>query len=268
MSIHPSAVIHPSVRIGKNVEIGPYTVIDEDVVIGEDTKIDAYVRIGKHTTIGAKCMIYCNAVIAGPPQDHCYDPAVKSFTEIGAGTVIREFVTIHRSPKEGFKTVVGSKCMLMAFVHIAHDVCVGDRVVLVNHSGLSGHVQVESGATISGYNLFHQFCRVGTLAMVGPSNRINLDIPPYCLFGYPGYIYGPNTIGLRRAGMNAEQRSAIRKAIKTVFFRNLLKNEAIEMIESEPMTAEVRHFVDFIKLSKRGIVPTSPKHLESELDGE
>ena len=264
MAIHPTAVIDPSASIGKNVEIGPYTVIGEHVSIANDVKIDAHVRIDKFTTIGRRAHIYFNAVIGGPPQDHSFDEGVRSYTEIGADTVIREYVTIHRSPKEEFKTVVGKKCMIMAFAHLAHDVCLGDNVVVVNHSGLSGHVEVESGVTISGYNLFHQFCRVGQLAMVGPGNHINLDIPPYCLFGYPGYIYGPNTIGLRRAGMNAAKRGAIRKAVKTFFFKKLTKPEAIEQIESEEMTPEVEHFVNFIKLSKRGIVPTNPKHLDPE----
>lgn len=268
MAIHPTAVIHPSVKIGDDVEIGPYTHIEEDVIIEDGAIIDAHVKIGKYTRLGRKCQIYFNAVVGGPPQDHSFDPEVRSYTEIGEKTIIREFVTIHRSPKEEFKTIIGRRCMIMAFVHVAHDSCFGDDIVVVNNCGFAGHCEVGSGAIISGNNNFHQFCRIGELAFVGPGNYFNLDIPPFCLLGYPGYIYGPNTIGLRRAGMKAEQRAAIRKAIKTFFFKGLKKADAIAEIESEEMTAEVKLFIDFIKSSKRGIVPAKPKHLETETEVE
>lgn len=267
MSIHPTAVVSPKAEIGKNVEIGPYTVVEGDVTIGDNTYVDAHVKICQYTTIGPNCRIHYNSLIGGEPQDHSFDPGCVSYTEIGSHTVIREFVTIHRSPQEELKTIVGDHCLIMGFVHLAHDVVLGDRVTIVNHSGLSGHVQVGSGAIISGYNLFHQFCRVGTMAMIGPGNQINLDIPPYCLLGYNRCIYGPNTIGLRRAGLNAEQRTAIRNAIKTYFFKGLSKRDALAEIEKD-MTPEVEHFYEFIKSSHRGIMPTTPKKSQEALNGD
>lgn len=264
MGIHPTAVVSPKAEIGADVEIGPYAIVEDNVVVGDGCRIDAHSKIGRYSTLGPRCRVHFNALIGDEPQDHSFDSGVKSYTEIGHDSIIREFVTIHRSPKEEFKTIIGSHCMVMGFCHIAHDVILGDRVTLVNHTALSGHVQIETGAIVSGYNMFHQFCRVGTLAMVGPGNKLNLDIPPYCLLGEPGVIYGPNTIGLRRAGFKAEKRAALRRAIKTYFFKPGPKRELLDEIESEEMCPEVQHFVDFIKASKRGICPISPKHFDNQ----
>lgn len=260
MAIHSTAVVSPKAEIGGNVDIGPFAVVEEHVIIGDNCFIDAHAKIAKFTTLGARCKVHFGAVVGDTPQDHSFDPDTVSHTEIGADTVIKEYVTIHRSPKEGFKTIIGNHCMLMCFSHVAHDVIMGDRVTIVNHTALSGHVQVGSGAVISGYNLFHQFCRIGTLAMVGPGNHINMDIPPYTMLGEPGFIYGPNAIGMRRAGFPPDVRMAVRQAIKCYFFSDLSKAEALEKIEEDGMLPEVEHFVEFIKSSNRGIMPVNPKH--------
>ena len=218
MAIHPTAVVSPNAEIGKNVEIGPYAIIDDDVRIGDDCFIDAHVKIGQYTTIGPRCRIYFGAFVGAEPQDHRFYKGIQSYTEIGSDTVIREYVTIHRPPFEFLKTTIGNHVLLMAFVHLGHDVIIGDRVTIANNTALSGHVQVGPGAVISGFVLVHQFCRIGSLAMIGPTARIGQDIPPFCMLRETNFITGPNTIGLRRAGMSNEQRLAIRKAIRTFFF--------------------------------------------------
>ena len=260
MAIHPTAVVSPNAEIGKNVEIGPYAVIDDDVRIGDDCFIDAHVKIGQYTPIGPRCRIYFGAFVGAEPQDHRFYKGIQSYTEIGSDTVIREYVTIHRPPFEFLKTTIGNHVLLMAFVHIGHDVIIGDRVTIANNTALSGHVQVGQGAVFSGCVLVHQFCRIGALAMVGPGAHVGQDIPPFCMLRESNVITGPNTIGLRRAGMSNEQRLAIRRAIRTFFFEGLNAKNALEQIErGENVLPEVHMFVNFIKESHRGIMPGNPK---------
>lgn len=258
MAIHPTAIVHQDAVIGENVEIGPYSVIEQDVKIGDNCYIDAHVKISRYTTMGDRCRVYYGALVGEEPQDHRFYPGIVSYTEIGSDTVIREYATIHRPPFEEQKTVIGNHCLLMGFVHIAHDVVLADHVTIANNSILAGHIQVEEGAVISGHVLIHQFCKIGKLAMVGPDIKIIQDVPPFCLVGDNGFVYGPNVVGLRRAGMTGEQRKSIRSAIKTFFFKGLSANNACEEIEKEAPTPEVNHFVNFVKASTRGILPGKP----------
>lgn len=258
MAIHPTAIVSPRAEIGNNVEIGPYSVIEDDVQIGDDCYIDAHVKIGQYTTIGPRCRVYYGTFI-GEPQDHRFYRGIQSYVDIGSDTVIREYVTIHRPPFEFVKTVIGSHVLLMAFVHIAHDCVIQDQVTIANHTAISGHVQIGRGAVMSGYILVHQFSRIGALAMIGPRTMLSQDVPPFCLLNKDNFITGPNTIGLRRAGMNNETRLAIRHAIRTYFFEGLNSRNALEEIEHGKMIPEVQAFVNFIKAAHRGIMPGNPK---------
>lgn len=258
MKIHPMAVVSPQAKIGQNVEIGPFAVIESDVVIGDNCYIDAHVKIDRYTTVGSGTRVYYGALIGMPPQDHRCDPNIVSYTEIGNNCVIREYVTIHRSPFAAQKTVVGDHVLLMAFVHIAHDVQIGSHVTIANMTAVSGHVVIGDHAVLSGYILIHQFCRIGSLAMVGARAIIVQDIPPYCLVSESGYIAGPNTIGLRRAGLEPERRAAIRNAVKNYFFYGYNSLTAIAEIGKNEMTPEVERFVEFVKSTKRGIVSGAP----------
>ena len=259
--IHPTAVISPDAQLGKNVSIGAYSIIGANCRIGDDCVIDAHVKIAPYTTIGARSRVYFGAVIGDDPQDHRFVPGVKSFTEIGCDVILREYVTIHRSPFENGITAVGDGTLLMAFVHVAHDVIIGDRVTIANHTAITGHVQIGDGAVLSGYAKIHQFCRIGALAMIGAGCLIAQDVPPFCMLREFNFITGPNTIGLRRAGLNNEQRFAIRKAIKAYFFEGLNSKNAVEQIEkSDFYTPEVQMFANFIKETKRGIMPGNPKY--------
>lgn len=261
MKIHPTAIVSPEAKIGANVEIGAYAIIDPNVIIGDNCFIDAHVKICDYTTLGNDCRVYFGAFVGGEPQDHRFKPGIISSTEIGDGTVIREYVTIHRSPTEGLKTVIGKHCLLMAFVHIGHDVQLADHVTIANQTAISGHVQIGYGTVLSGYLLVHQFTRIGKLSML--ASRVNLvqDIPPYCLMDENGFIAGPNTIGLRRAGMSPASRTAIRNAIKTYFYYGYSAKTALAEIAKREQTPEVIEFVEFIKGSKRGIVSGNPHML-------
>lgn len=259
MAIHPTAVISPTAKIGEGVHIGPYSVIGDDVVIGDDCWIDTHVKIASSTTVGKRCRFYMGALVGEEPQDHRFKPGTKATTTIGDDTTIREYVTIHRSPFEGGNTSIGSHTLLMAFVHVGHDAQIGNYVTVANQTALSGHVIVEDGAVLSGYILVHQFCRIGALAMVSARNIITQDIAPYCMLAANGCVCGPNTVGLRRAGISSDSRLAIKSAIKNYFFRGLNSTNAFEEISRYHLqTAEVAHFVEFIQKTTRGMMPGDP----------
>jgi UDP-N-acetylglucosamine acyltransferase len=258
MKIHPTAAISPEAKIGNNVEIGAFSVIEDHVEIGDNCHIDAHVKIARYTKVGPGCRFYYGALVGEEPQDHRFQKGIVSYTEIGAETVLREYVTIHRPPFADQKTVVGDNTLLMAFVHVGHDAHIGNRVTVANHTAISGHVHIEDGAVLSGYVLIHQFCRIGSLAMIGGRTIITQDIPPYCMLAENNCICGPNTVGLRRAGLPPERRAAVRRAIKIYFFRGLNSKNAFAEIAKAEMTPEVEQFVGFIKQTSRGIMAGDP----------
>ena len=256
--IHPTAIISPGAQLGNNVEVGPYAIIEDHVAIGDGCFIDAHVKIARYTTMGPRCRVYYGALVGEEPQDRRRQDGIVSYTEIGADTNIREYVTIHRSPFDGQKTVIGDDVLLMAFVHVAHDVRIGHHVTIANQTALTGHVEIGDGAILSGYIKIHQFCRIGQLALIGANNVLVQDVPPYCLMEKNGYIVGPNTIGLRRAGFTNEQRAAIRHAVKVFFFNGLNARNAVTEIMAGEVTPEVDNFVKFVTSTQRGIVSGNP----------
>ncbi len=269
MAIHPTAIIDPEAKIGRDVEIGPYAVIEGDTEIGDNCFIDSHVKICRYTTLGAGCRVYLGAFIGCEPQDHRLVPGVRSFTRIGAGTILREYVTVHRSPFVDGETVIGENSLLMAFVHVGHDAIIGNRVTIANQTAISGHVRICDGAVLSGFVLIHQFCRIGELAMIHGRTTLVQDVPPYCMVAANDYICGANTIGLRRAGVDSPRRLAIHKAIKKYFFQGLNGRKALAEIASEEMTDEVKRFVQFISESTRGITSADRQMLneEEQVDG-
>ena len=257
--IHSTAIIDPDARLGDNITVGPYTVIESGVEIGDNVFIDAHVKIARYTKIGARTRVYYGALIGEEPQDHRCCPGIVAPTLIGSDTVIREYVTIHRSPFEDAPTSVGDNTLLMAFVHLGHDARIGNRVTIANHTAVSGHVHIEDGAVISGYVKMHQFCRIGAIAMIGADTIITQDVPPYCMMPENNFICGPNTIGLRRNGLVSDARAAIRRAVKCFFFKGLNAKNAVCEIKKEKLTPEVEHFIKFVTSTERGIMSGDPK---------
>ena len=195
-------------------------------------------------------------------------PGTESYTQIGSDAVIREYVTIHRSPTPGAVTRVGDGCMLMAFVHIAHDVKLSSNVTIANHTILSGHVEVGEKTVISGHVMVHQFCRIGEMAMVTPGTRIRQDVPPYVLLSDSGNVAGLNIIGLRRSGMTAAERSGLKKTLKTFFFKGLnFGNAAKEMENADFTNKYTDRFCEFMTSSKRGVLSPDPDVLAAALRG-
>ena len=254
MNIHKTALVHPDAVIGEDVEIGPYTIIGGEVKIGKNTRIGAHVVIEGISEIGENCQIFTGAIIGNFPQDLKYK-GEKTKVVIGNNNVIREYVTINRGTVAVGETRIGDNCLLMAYVHIAHDCSVGNGVILANVATLAGHVVIEDKAVIGGVTPIHQFVRVGTMAIVGGASRVAKDVPPYCMAaGMPIRTFGLNVVGLQRNGVSSEIREQLKKAYKTVFRSSLNVSDAIAALERESNTCEeVAYFINFIKQSERGI---------------
>lgn len=226
--IHPTALVHPDARLGDGVVIGPFCHVDGAVTIGDGTVLRSYVRIYDHTVLGSNCEVFEHAVLGPEPQDRGFKGEV-SYVSIGDRTVLRENVTVHRASGEGNVTSVGSDCLIMEGVHLAHNVMVADRVTISSKSGLAGYVSIGEGTVIGGLAGFHQFIRVGAFCMVGGASKNSQDVPPFTLVdGAPSRIYGLNSVGLRRNGFSAEDRSLIKACYRKIYHGGFLLREGVE----------------------------------------
>jgi UDP-N-acetylglucosamine acyltransferase len=254
--IHPTAIVDSKAEISEGVEIGPYSVIEKNVLIGEGTKIGPHVVIREGTYIGKQCQISQFASIGEAPQFLGYK-GEKTFLQIGDHNIIREFVTLHRGTvKGGGKTVIGNENFLMAYSHVAHDCQIGNQVVMANGATLAGHILIEDCAIIGGLAAVHQFCRVGTYAIIGGLTGVLLDIPPYTKAqGDLARLFGLNTIGLKRANFSEETLKALKKAYRIIFRSSLTLEKAMKRVVEDEISQkpEVQHFLQFIQCSKRGI---------------
>lgn len=254
MKIHPTAIIKEGAILDPSVEVGPYAIIGENVKIGAGTVVQAHAFIDGHTTIGANCKIFPFACVGMPTQDLKFDGGI-TYAEIGDGTTLREFSTVHLGTRDGEVTKVGKNCLIMAYCHIAHGCEVGNDVIMSNSAMLAGEVKVEDKAVISGMLGVHQFVRIGTMSMTGAS-RVTQDVPPYMIVGRePAQTVGINLVGLQRRGVSAEAIVALKKAFKIIWHEGLNRSEAIAKVRAEIQgCAEVDHLVEFIEQSKRGVL--------------
>jgi UDP-N-acetylglucosamine acyltransferase len=251
----PLAYVHPEAKIAENVMIEPFATIYEDVTIGEGTKIGSNVSIMPGVRIGKNCQIFPGAVIGAVPQDLKFRGEY-STVEIGDNTTIREFVTINRGTSAKGKTVVGSKCLLMAYVHVAHDCIVGNNVILVNNTQLAGEVIVDDYAILGGMVAVHQFVRVGSHVMISGGSLVRKDVPPFIKAGREPLSYvGINSIGLRRRNFSNEKIREVQEIYRYIYQKGLNISQAVEIIEAEmPASPERDEVLLFIKDSKRGII--------------
>ena len=251
----PLAYVHPGAEVADNVVIEPFVSIDKDVIIGEGTRIGSGATILPGTRIGKNCNIFPGAVIGAVPQDLKFRGEYTT-VEIGDNTTVREFVTINRGTVARGKTTVGNNCLLMAYVHIAHDCKVGNNVILVNSTQLAGEVVVDDYAILGGMVAVHQFCHIGSHVMVSGGSLVRKDIPPFIKAGREPLSYvGINSIGLRRRSFSNEQITAVQDIYRYIYQKGLNVAQAIEIIEAEmPATPERDEILIFIKDSKRGII--------------
>jgi UDP-N-acetylglucosamine acyltransferase len=254
-TIHPSAVVSPLARLASDVTIGPFCTIEHDVEIGQGCQLESRVTIKQGTTLGAHNEIGEGAVIGARAQ-HLHNGPAGGRLEIGDHNKIREYVTIHRAFKPEDCTRVGSHNMFMVGVHIAHDCQLGSHIVAVNNALFGGHVRVEDRAFIGGAVGVHQFCRVGSLAMIGAHTKIVKDVPPYVTVdGAPACVVGLNKVGLRRAGMPAEEIAQLKEAYRLIYRRGLRWKEVLAALAQDFSSGRAADYARFFADGNRGFTP-------------
>ncbi len=257
MSIHQTALIDPSAHIAETAEIGPYCIIGADVKIGSRTHLKAHVYVEGVTFIGEDNVFYPYCSIGVASQDKKYK-GERAETHIGQRNNIREFVTIHRGTEGGgLTTRIGDDNLLMAYVHIAHDVQLGSNAVLANGVTFAGHVLVGDWAVIGAFTGVHQFCRVGRHSMIGGYSVVTQDVLPFSTTVSPREIkvFGANATGLERRGFSAETIDALHKAFRLLTRSGLNTSQALERIREEvPPIAEVDELIEFLQSGERGFV--------------
>jgi len=257
-NFHRTAIVDPDAKLGADVEIGPFSIIGPYVTIGEETTVQSHVVIEREVAIGRGNFIGHGAIIGAPPQDVSFSPERKTKVEIGDDNIIREYCTIHRGSPDGSATKIGDKNFLMAGAHIGHNCVIGDNVVIANNCLLAGYVCVDDAAFLGGGSTFHQFMHIGRLVMVQGSSAFGKDLPPFVVAAERNSIFGLNIVGLRRAGLSANDRDEIKEAFKLIYLSGLNTSQALEKAKTMTMIFGVpaREFLDFVASSKkRGICP-------------
>jgi len=250
--IHPTAIVHPRAKLDPTISVGPYTVIDEDVEVAAHCVVGPQVYLTGLTTIGAHNIFHAGCVIGGAPQDLKYR-GEPTRLRIGEHNVFREHCTAHRSNRPDADTVIGSHNFLMANTHVGHNCVVGDRVIVANGALLGGHVEVADRAFISGNCLVHQFCRVGTLALMQGGAAVSQDLPPFTVVRRVNELCGLNVIGLRRAGFSTEQRLELKRLYRALFRSGNNLRAAVEAARKEFTSAAAKNLLDFVTGTKRGV---------------
>lgn len=254
-NISPLAYVHPEAQIGRNVEIGAFAYIDKNVVIGDDNVIMPHANILYGSRIGKGNRIFPGAVIGAIPQDLKFR-GEETTAEVGDNNTIRENVTINRGTAAKGRTVVGNNNLLMEGVHVAHDSLIGNGCIIGNSTKFAGEIVIDNNAIISANVLLHQFCRIGSYAMVQGGSRSNKDIPPYIIAARePIAYYGINLVGLRRNGFTDEQIAHIHDAYRIIYSSGLNVTEALAQIREQlPLTPEIEYILSFVESSQRGII--------------
>jgi UDP-N-acetylglucosamine acyltransferase len=256
VKIHPTALIDPGAQIGAGAEIGPFSVIGPEAAIGKKTILQSHVVIEGEVAIGSGNFIGHGAVIGAPPQDVSFSSERKTRVDIGNENVIREYCTIHRGSAEGSATKIGDNNFLMAGAHIGHNCTIGNSVIIANNCLLGGHVCVDNGAFLGGGGVFHQYMRIGRLALTQGASGFSKDIPPFVIAAEINYVFGLNMIGLRRAGFSARDRDEIKAAFKLLYNSGLNISQALEKAAAMEFGPAAREFFDFVaNAKKRGICP-------------
>lgn len=255
-TIHPTAIIDPEAKIGDDVEIGPFSIIGPEVAIGERTIVQSHVVMEGGVMIGRENFIGHGAIIGAPPQDLSFSSERRTHVEIGNNNMIREYCTIHRGTADGSGTKIGEKNFLMTGAHIGHNCVIGNNVIIANSCLLGGYVRVGDGAFLGGGSVFHQFVQIGRLAMVQGNSGLGKDVPPFVVAAQRNEVVGLNVLGLRRAGISANDRESIKQAFKLIYLSGLNISEALEKGTTMDFVAPAREFLDFVAgAKKRGICP-------------
>ena len=252
--IHPTAVIQEGARIGEDCRIGPYCVIGPNVILGTGCELHSHVVIDGHTEIGSENTFYPFASIGLRTQDLKWDGGT-AWTRVGSNNTFREYVTIHSATADGDATVIGSHNNLLAYTHVAHDCRLGDHIIMSNVGTLAGHVTVEDRAIVGGLAAVHQFCRIGTMSIIGGCSKVVQDVPPYMMVdGNPAATRTLNKEGLKRNGLDEDTQKSMRQAYRILFRSEQTFTNAVKQVRADVATSpELEHLLAFIESSERGI---------------
>ena len=253
--ISPLASVSSNSQIGEEVKIDAFSTIFEDVIIGKNSHIHPNVTIYPGTRIGENCEIFPGAVIGVIPQDLKFDGEYTT-VEIGNNTKIRECVTIHRGTKDKWKTAIGDNCLLMTYVHVAHDCQIGNNVILASYTGLSGHVEIDDWAILEGKVAAQQFVKIGKHAFIGGASLVRKDVPPYIKAARePLTFAGVNSVGLRRRGFSDELVRQIEDIYRILYVQNSNLSKGISAVKETIEACENRdEILSFIESSDKGVI--------------
>jgi UDP-N-acetylglucosamine acyltransferase len=253
--IHPTAIIDPTAQLAPTAEVGAYATIGPRCVLANGVKIGPHATLVQNTKVGQGTQVHAHAALGGDPQDLSYN-GEETWLTVGAHSQIREFVTLHRSAKAGQSTMVGDHVLLMTTSHVGHDCVLGNHVIIASSSVIAGHVTIGEHAFISGLSAVHQHCRVGAYAIVGGMTGLRQDVPPFCkASGNFALLYGLNSVGLRRHGITAASRAALKRAYKCLWHSGLTQANALQLIQDseDGLDPHVQHLLHFVQTSTRGI---------------
>lgn len=253
--IHPTAIVADTAELHPSVEVGPYAIIGPKVRIGEGSTVGPHAVIEGDTTIGARTKIFHHASVGAEPQDLKYRGEPTRLV-MGEDNIVREFATIHIGTADGGGlTRIGSRCLFQAYSHVAHDVQIGDGVILSSGAMLAGHIVVEDHVIVGGMAGIHQFVRIGRHAFISGGSMVGMDVPPFCIAsGHRAELAGLNTVGLTRHKFSEETIRNIKNAYRILFRMKLGLREAFSRIRAEISgDANVDHLLRFIEGSQRGV---------------
>ncbi|MFK7932055.1 MAG: acyl-ACP--UDP-N-acetylglucosamine O-acyltransferase [Saprospiraceae bacterium] len=247
--------IHPKAKIGKNVKIDPFVSIEADVVIGDNCWIGSHAVIMNGTRMGNGCKIFPGAIIGAVPQDLKF-AGEQSTVELGNNVIVREYATLNRGTKAAHRTFIDDNCLLMAYVHVAHDCRIGKRVIMANNVTLAGHIIIEDFTILGGMVAVHQFVKIGKHAYIGGGSLVRKDVPPYVKAAREPLSYvGINSVGLKRSGFSPERIKAIQEVYRLLYVRSNNISQGISAIEATLDYSEEREeILQFIKKADRGIM--------------
>lgn len=255
MKIHPTAIVAEGAKLAVDVEIGPFSIVSAEAEIGAGCVLGAHVILEHRVVLGGGTKVGNGAILGGDPQALGFDQTRRDTgVRIGRNNTLREYVTINRANAENADTLVGDDNFLMTGCHVGHDCRISNRVIVANNVLMAGHVSVDDGAFLGGGSVFHQFVRVGSLAMVQGDSGFSKNIPPYLVGSRLNKVVGLNSIGLRRAGFPSEVRLQLKRAFRFLYLSNLNVSQALEAASAEQWGPEATLFFDFVRASKnRGV---------------
>lgn len=243
---HPTALIAPTARLAEDVEVGPYAIIEDHVELGSGCKVLPHAQILTGVIMGTHNTIDRGAIIGGNPQSLSFDPATPSGVRIGNHNTFREHVTIHRSTRPGGETLIGDHNFLMAHSHLGHDSTVGNHNVIANAVLIAGHVTVGNRCFLGGSSVYHQFIRIGDLAMVQGNSALSADLPPYCIAHETNLLAGLNVVGLRRAGIDSPARLELKRLYRLLFQHPLGPVKAAALLRVDAISETAITLLEFI----------------------